>query len=82
MAWTWSKWECPVCSSLLTFDFERRVVVSLVAVPLALFPTGLIELERWYLAVAWILLVFLYAFTFERIKIARPGAERPWPRKH
>jgi len=76
-AWIWSKWECPVCASLLEFDFGRRFVITLGAVLLALLPfPALFDIEPWYYGCPWIVLVFLYAFTFERIKTVRPGAER------
>ncbi|MBL7152518.1 MAG: hypothetical protein ISS79_02285 [Phycisphaerae bacterium] len=72
----WSKWECPVCASLLGVDRGRRVIIGLSVVPLAILPLLLFAVGPWYFRAAWIVLVVTYAFTFERIKTVRPGAER------
>ena len=75
-AWVGAKWECPVCASLLGFDFGRRIVIAFGAALLASLPfPALFDIEPWYYGCPWIVLVWLYAFTFERIKTVRPGAE-------
>ena len=72
-AWVRAKWECPVCDSLLGFDFDRRLVVALGLGLLGFLPgLYLFKAEPLYLKSAWIVVVTLYISTFERIKTVRP----------
>jgi hypothetical protein len=72
----WSKWECPICGSLLGVDFGRRIVIGFTVVPLALLPLVFFGVRSRYFQLAWVVLVCLYIFSFERIKILRSGPER------